>query len=74
MSIESKLDIFGTFYKDFISIKSLESKTKKNTDHKFVILDNATNKYYKLIKEYKNVYKREPMVWSKNMTLKIWKL
>ena len=59
-SIESKFDIFGTFYKDFISSKSLEVKTKKNTDHKFVVLGNATNEYNKFIKEYKKVYKREP--------------
>ena len=35
-SIESTFDIFETFYKDFVSLKSLEAKTKKNTDHKLL--------------------------------------
>ena len=34
--IESTFDIFETFYKDFVSLKSLEAKTKKNTDRKFL--------------------------------------
>ena len=33
-SIESTFDIFETFYKDVVSLKTLEAKTKKNTDHK----------------------------------------
>ena len=33
-SIESTFDIFETFYKDVASLKTLEAKTKKNTDHK----------------------------------------
>ena len=35
-SIESTFDIFETFYKDFVSLKTLEAKTKKNTDHKLL--------------------------------------
>ena len=33
-SIESTFDIFETFYKDVAGLKTLEAKTKKNTDHK----------------------------------------
>ena len=35
-SIESTFDIFETFYKDVVSLKTLEAKTKKNTDHKLL--------------------------------------
>ena len=59
------------FYGEFICLKSLEDRTKENTNHKFVVLNNALNEYGKLIKEYKNVYEREPMAGSKSITLKI---
>ena len=60
-SIESKFDTLGVFYRAFVSLKSLEAKTKENTDHKFVVLNNAFYRYDNLIKEYKKVYEREPM-------------
>ena len=44
------------FYREFISLKNLEAKTKENTNHEIVILINALNEYDKLIKEYKKVY------------------
>ena len=59
-SIESKFDMLEMFYKEFITLKSLEVKTEENTNHKFVVLNNALNEYDKLIKEYKKVYEREP--------------
>ena len=59
LPIESKFDIFVKFYKDFISLKSVEAKTKKKTDQKFVVLNSASNENNKLIKEYKKVHKRE---------------
>ena len=58
------------FYGEFICLKSLEDRTKENTNHKFVVLNNALNEYGKLIKEYKKVYEREPMAGSKSITLK----
>ena len=78
-SIQSKFDVFETFYKDVICLKDLETKTRNITNHKFAVLNNASNESNKLIKEYKKVYKREPKNdkgndWKKNMTLKIWKL
>ena len=48
------------FHREFISLKSLEVKTKENTNHKFVILNNALNEGEKLITQYKKVYEREP--------------
>ena len=59
-SIESKFDMLEMFYKEFITLKSLEVKMEENTNHKFVVLNNALNEYDKLIKEYKKVYEREP--------------
>ena len=47
------------FHREFISLKSLEAKTKENTNHKFVVLNNTLNEYEKLIKQYKKVYERE---------------
>ena len=38
------------FHREFISLKSLEAKTKENTNHKFVALNNALNEYEKLMK------------------------
>ena len=55
-SIESKFDMWQMFYREFISLKNLEAKTKENTNHEIVILINALNEYDKLIKEYKKVY------------------
>ena len=46
------------FYRQFISLKSLEVRTKENTNHKSVVLNNALNEYDKLIKEYKKIYER----------------
>ena len=46
------------FYRELISLKGLEAKTKENTNHKFVVLNNALNEYDKLIKEYKSLWKR----------------
>ena len=37
------------FHREFISLKSLEVKTKENINHKFVILNNALNECEKLI-------------------------
>ena len=73
-SIQSKFDVFETFYKDFICLKDLETKTRTITNQ--TVLNNASNESNKLIKEYKKVYKREPKDdkgngWKKNMTLKI---
>ena len=48
------------FYKEFISLISFKARTKENTNHKFVVLNNALNEYDKLIKQYKKVYEREP--------------
>ena len=48
------------FYRDFISLKSLEVKTRKNTNYEFVVLNNALNQYDKLVKEYKKVHEGEP--------------
>ena len=48
------------FYRDFISLKSLQVKTKKNTNYEFVVLNNALNQYDKLVKEYKKVHEGEP--------------
>lgn len=48
------------FYRDFISLKSLQVKTKKNTNYEFVVLNNALNQYDKLVKEYKQVHEGEP--------------
>ena len=69
-SVESKFDMLEMFYGEFICLKSLEDRTKENTNHKFVVLNNALNEYGKLIKEYKKVYEREPMAGSKSITLK----
>ena len=38
------------FYKEFISLISFKARTKENTNHKFVVLNNALNEYDKLIK------------------------
>ena len=57
--ILSKFDVFESFYKMFISLKSLDAK-KENNDSKFEVLNTAFNLYDKLIKEYKKVYEREP--------------
>ena len=46
------------FYRELISLKGLEAKMKENTNHKFVVLNNALNEYDKLIKEYKSLWKR----------------
>ena len=56
-SIESKFDIFETFYKDFISLKCLKAKRKDNISDKFVVLNNASNEYNKLITK---IYERDP--------------
>ena len=40
-SIESTFDMLEMFYKNFISLERLEAKTKENTHHKFVALNNA---------------------------------
>ena len=58
--IPSKFDMLGMFYREFIGLKSPEARTKKNTNHKFVVLNKASNEYDKLIKECKKVYEREP--------------
>ena len=58
-SIESKFNTLEMFYRQFISLKSLEVRTKENTNHKSVVLNNALNEYDKLIKEYKKIYERE---------------
>ena len=39
------------FYREFISLKSLEARTKENTYQKYVMLNNALNEYDKLIKD-----------------------
>ena len=59
-STESKSDTLEMFYKKFISLISFKVRAKENTNHKFVVLNNALNEYHKLIKQYKKVYKREP--------------
>ena len=60
LSIESKFDTLKFFYRDFISLKNLEARTTENIDHRPVVLNSALEESGKLIKEYKNVYEREP--------------
>ena len=48
------------FYREFISLNSLEARMKENTNNKLVVLNNTLNEYHKSIKEYKKVYEREP--------------
>ena len=59
-SIESKFGMLEMFCREFISLKILEARTKENTNHKFVALNNALNEYNKLIKEYEKVYEKDP--------------
>ena len=59
-SIESKFHMLEIFYTEFISLKSLEARTKENTNQKFFVLNSALNEYDKMIKQYKKVYEREP--------------
>ena len=58
-SIESKFGMLEMFCREFISLKILEARTKENTNHKFVALNNALNEYNKLIKEYEKVYEKD---------------
>ena len=60
LSIESKFDTLKFFYRDCISLKNLEARTTENIDHRPVVLNSALEESGKLIKEYKNVYEREP--------------
>ena len=53
-------DALIMFYKMLISLKGLEFKTEENINHKSVVLNEAFNDYEKMVKEYKNVYEREP--------------
>ena len=48
------------FYREFISLNSLEARMKENTNNKLVVLNNTLSEYHKLIKKYKKVYEREP--------------
>ena len=59
-SIESKFDTLETFYKELIDLKSLNARTTENMKHKSTVLNNASELYDDLIKEYKAVYEREP--------------
>ena len=71
-STESKFDKLEMFYRDFISSKSLGDKTKENTDHKFVALNNALNEYDRRKKFMKgSLGMIKFMVGRKNVTLKV---
>lgn len=59
-SIESKFDTLETFYKELIDLKSLNARTTENMKHKSTVLNNVSELYDDLIKEYKAVYEREP--------------
>ena len=59
-SIESKFDTLETFYKELIDLKSLDARTTENMKHKSTVLNNVSELYDDLIKEYKAVYEREP--------------
>lgn len=60
LSIESKFDTLEAFYKEFIDLKSLNVRTTENMKHKSTVLNNVSELYDDLIKEYKVVYEREP--------------
>ena len=59
-SIESKFDTLEMFYKELIDLKSLNARTTENMKHKSTVLNNVSELYDDLIKEYKAVYEREP--------------
>ena len=59
-SIESKFDTLETLYKELIDLKSLNARTTENMKHKSTVLNNVSELYDDLIKEYKAVYEREP--------------
>ena len=47
-------------YKDFINFMNVDAEPE-NINHKFVVMNEVSELYDKLIREYKNVYRREPM-------------
>ena len=58
-SIDSKFDIIEKCYKDFISLTDVDAEPE-NIEHKLVVLNKVSKLYDDLIKEFKNIYEREP--------------
>ena len=58
-SIDSKFGIIEKCYEDFISLTDADAEPE-NIEHKLVVLNKASKLYDDLIKEFKNIYEREP--------------
>ena len=58
-SIDSKFDTIEKCYKDFITLTDVDAEPE-NIEHKLVVLNKVSKLYDDLIKEFKNIYEREP--------------
>ena len=58
LSIDSKFDMIEKCCKDFINLMDVYAKPE-NIHHKFVVMDEVSKLYDKLIKEYKTLYEIE---------------
>ena len=58
LSIEAEFNTLEMLYKEFIDLEDLDA-ILENINHKFTILNNASELYDGLIKEHKKDYKKE---------------
>ena len=54
-SIDSKFDMTERCYKDFINLMGVDAESE-NIYHKFVVMNEVSERYDKLIREYKKFY------------------
>ena len=67
-SVESKVDTLNNFYKDFIKLQGIKSKTHERKQNKMTVLNNASLLYDELIsiflKKYDQVFESKDKKWS----------
>ena len=55
-SVESKVDTLNNFYKDFIKLQGIKSKTHERKQNKMTVLNNASLLYDELISIFLKKY------------------
>ena len=55
-SFDSKFDTLNNFYKEFIKLLGVKSKTVERKQKKITVLKNASSRYDELLRDYKKEY------------------